>query len=37
VDTWVRGEEKASDHAPAWVDLDLGRAANARSARRRPP
>jgi exodeoxyribonuclease-3 len=25
VDTWVRGEEKASDHAPTWVQLDLGR------------
>jgi exodeoxyribonuclease III len=23
VDTWVRGEEKASDHAPAWIELDL--------------
>ncbi|HSI54854.1 MAG: exodeoxyribonuclease III [Ramlibacter sp.] len=23
VDRWVRGEEKASDHAPAWVRLDL--------------
>lgn len=23
VDTWVRGEEKASDHAPTWVQLDL--------------
>jgi exodeoxyribonuclease III len=23
VDRWVRGEEKASDHAPTWVDLDL--------------
>jgi exodeoxyribonuclease-3 len=23
VHAWVRGEEKASDHAPAWVDLDL--------------
>jgi exodeoxyribonuclease III len=23
VDTWVRGEEKASDHAPTWVELDL--------------
>jgi exodeoxyribonuclease-3 len=22
VDTWVRGEEKASDHAPAWVQVD---------------
>jgi exodeoxyribonuclease-3 len=24
VDRWVRGEPKASDHAPAWVELDLG-------------
>jgi exodeoxyribonuclease-3 len=24
VDTWVRGLEKASDHAPAWVTLDMG-------------
>jgi exodeoxyribonuclease-3 len=24
VDRWVRGEPKASDHAPAWVQLDLG-------------
>ncbi len=23
VDRWVRGEENASDHAPAWVTLDL--------------
>jgi exodeoxyribonuclease III len=23
VDTWVRGELKASDHAPAWIELDL--------------
>jgi len=22
VDTWVRGEEKASDHAPTWVELE---------------
>jgi exodeoxyribonuclease III len=22
VDRWVRGEEGASDHAPAWIDLD---------------
>ena len=21
VDAWVRGEEKASDHAPTWIDL----------------
>lgn len=25
VDRWVRGEEHASDHAPAWVRLDLSR------------
>jgi exodeoxyribonuclease-3 len=23
VDRWVRGKENASDHAPAWVTLDL--------------
>ena len=23
VDRWVRGEENASDHAPAWIGLDL--------------
>jgi exodeoxyribonuclease-3 len=23
VDRWVRGEENASDHAPAWIELDL--------------
>jgi exodeoxyribonuclease-3 len=22
VDRWMRGEENASDHAPAWVELD---------------
>jgi exodeoxyribonuclease III len=26
VDTWVRGQPKASDHAPAWVELDLSKA-----------
>jgi exodeoxyribonuclease-3 len=26
VDRWVRGEPKASDHAPTWVRLDLGKA-----------
>lgn len=31
VHTWVRGEEKASDDVPAWVDLDL---APARASRR---
>ena len=25
VDRWVRGQERASDHAPAWVTLDLSR------------
>lgn len=25
VDRWVRGETKASDHAPTWVKLDLSR------------
>jgi exodeoxyribonuclease-3 len=33
VDTWVRGEEKASDHAPTWVELDL-KAAAKKPARR---
>ena len=23
VDRWVRGQENASDHAPAWIELDL--------------
>lgn len=27
VDSWVRGQEHASDHAPAWVNLDLARLA----------
>jgi exodeoxyribonuclease-3 len=25
VDAWVRGEQGASDHAPAWVELDLAK------------
>ena len=25
VDTWVRGLEKASDHAPTWITLDLSK------------
>jgi exodeoxyribonuclease-3 len=24
VDRWVRGEENASDHAPAWIEVDIG-------------
>ena len=35
VDRWVRGEEKASDHAPTWVELDLRRAGAAPSRRSR--
>jgi len=27
VDTWVRGQPHASDHAPTWVELDLSRLA----------
>jgi exodeoxyribonuclease-3 len=24
VDRWMRGEEDASDHAPAWIEIDIG-------------
>jgi exodeoxyribonuclease-3 len=24
VDRWVRGEPHASDHAPTWVELEMG-------------
>jgi len=27
VDSWVRGREKASDHAPTWVELDVSKLA----------
>jgi exodeoxyribonuclease III len=37
VDRWVRGEEKASDHAPTWVELRAAKAGAAVKARRRPP
>jgi exodeoxyribonuclease-3 len=30
VDKWVRGLEKASDHAPAWVTLDMSPARKGR-------
>ena len=37
VDTWVRGEPHASDHAPTWITLDLtqvgGKVAAARKAK----
>jgi len=44
VDTWVRGQPHASDHAPAWVELDLAKLkkkpaakkAPAKATRRRP-
>ena len=36
VDTWVRGRPEASDHAPAWITLDLSpaRAATAKPSRK---
>jgi exodeoxyribonuclease-3 len=33
VHTWVRGLPKASDHAPAWVELDLGKLKGRKKAR----
>jgi len=35
VDTWVRGQAHASDHAPAWVRLDLSRMGKGKPARKR--
>jgi exodeoxyribonuclease III len=32
VDTWVRGEEKASDHAPTWVQVELAAQPAARKS-----
>jgi exodeoxyribonuclease-3 len=37
VDTWVRGLEKASDHAPTWVALTPDVAGDPRAARGRDP
>ena len=41
VDTWVRGQAHASDHAPAWVTLDLAKlgkkGASGKPATRRKP
>ena len=41
VDTWVRGRPGASDHAPAWIVLDLDERPSRRRAKpaspRRPP
>jgi exodeoxyribonuclease-3 len=33
VDRWVRGQERASDHAPAWVRLDLSKLVKKPSAK----
>lgn len=35
VDSWVRGQEHASDHAPVWVELGTPKAAAKRPARQR--
>jgi len=35
VDRWVRGQEKASDHAPTWIELDLSRAKGKAATRKR--
>ena len=35
VDRWVRGEPHASDHAPAWIELDARRKPKLRTMRRR--
>jgi exodeoxyribonuclease III len=37
VDTWVRGQEHASDHAPAWVELDLSKRAGKTGAKASQP
>ncbi len=34
VDSWVRGEEHASDHAPVWVELGAAQATAKRPARK---
>ena len=31
VDSWVRGQEGASDHAPTWIELDLGKLGKAKA------
>lgn len=37
VDRWVRGEEKASDHAPTWVMIDTGGEAPAAKVAAKKP
>ncbi|MDP1565389.1 MAG: exodeoxyribonuclease III, partial [Polaromonas sp.] len=34
VDSWVRGQDHASDHAPVWVELGTAKAAAKRPARK---
>jgi len=36
VDRWVRGELKASDHAPTWIELDMAAAGKRARPNRRP-
>lgn len=36
VDRWVRGQPKASDHAPTWIELDLTAKPAKRGPKRRP-
>ena len=33
VDTWVRGQPHPSDHAPAWIDVDLAKKPGHRKRR----
>ena len=35
VDRWVRGQERASDHAPTWIRLDLSQMATAAPGKRK--
>jgi len=37
VDTWVRGQEGASDHAPTWIELDLAKVGKKKVAARKAP
>lgn len=37
VDAWVRGQPHASDHAPAWVQLDRSKPKTQKKARARKP
>src|SRR5581483_812371 len=37
VDVWVRGEDNASDHAPAWIELDVLESPQARRELAGPP